>query len=59
MQFQLEVRNYHNKLQPVFRGHVCTDFICNNIKLCLMSLFLAWHSLFHLDQFLMFENSIQ
>ena len=25
MLLQLEVSNYHNKLQPVSRGHLCTD----------------------------------
>ena len=34
-------------------------YVCNNIKLCLMSLLLTWHGLSRLDQFLTFENSIR
>ena len=49
---QLEVSNYHNKLQPVSRGHLCTD------QLFATKLSYSWHGFSHLDQFLMSENSI-
>ena len=44
-QLQLEVRNYHNKLHPVSRGHFCADYLFTTIlryHLCLMSLLLAF-----------------
>ena len=53
MLLQLEVSNYHEQLQHVSRGHLCTDWLFPTI------LSYSWHGFFCLDQLLMFENSIR
>ena len=47
-ELQLEVRNYDNKLQPVSRGHLCTNYLFATIlsyayALNVFTLGMAWH----------------